>query len=188
VRARHRIEGLIALALAAAPPSAGHAAVARHARAPTASHCLSGETILYSGRYARALASVCLAGERVHYRYGPAGHPAIDLVSADDWSNVHYGRITGGGGGHQNHIRFTVGALNYVVFEGMYGDATDLPGYKWSGIYVGHDDLAGTTTGGRPRPLIADSWTDILADHAPLARRNDPSFEELRDGPWDAWF
>jgi hypothetical protein len=185
---RHRIEGLITLALAAAPPSAGHAAAARHARGPMASHCLAGETILYSGRYTRALASVCLAGDRVHYRYGPAGRPTIDLISADDWSNVHYGRITGGGGGYQNHIRFTVGNSNYVIFEGVYGNLTAYPGRRWSGIYVGRDDLAGTTIWGFRHPLIAESWTDTLIGHAPLARRIDNGLEEARDGPWDAWF
>ena len=72
--------GLIALAVAgASSPSAF--ATARRAPPPVISHCLRGETILYSGRFTRAVGSVCLAGDRVHYRYGPAGHPEIDVVS-----------------------------------------------------------------------------------------------------------
>jgi hypothetical protein len=188
LRTRHRIEGLIALALAAALPPAGHAAATRHARAPTASHCLPGETILYSARFTRAVGSVCLAGDRAHYRFGPPGHPGIDIVSADDWSNVHYGRITGGGGGYQRHVRFTLGNRHYVIFEGAYGNLTAFPGRRWSGIYVGRDDLAGTTIWGFRHPLIAESWIDTLVGHAPLARRNDNSLEEAQDGPWDAWF
>ena len=181
---RRRIALLIALASAAALSSPGLAAAARGA----GTQCLPNETILYSGRFARAVGSVCLADDRVYYRYGPPGHPTIEIVSNDDWSNVHYGRITGGGGGHQNHVRFTVGTENYVIFEGMYGDATAHPGQRWSGVYVGRDDLAGSRLGGRPRPFIADSWTYTLSSHAPLARRSDNSLEEVRDGPWDAWF
>jgi hypothetical protein len=187
VRTRHRIEGLIALALAATLSSPA-ASAARGARPPRATQCLSGESVLYSGRYTRAVASVCLAGDRVHYRYGPLGHPAIDVVSAEDWSNIHHGWITGGGGGYQRHVRFTVGTENYVVFEGMYGDATDLPGQKWSGIYVGPTIQDGHARDCLDRAFIAESWTDTLVQHAPPGRRDDSTFEEVRGGPWDGWF
>ena len=188
MRARYRIEGLIALVLAAAPPAPGHAAAARGAGTPTRSQCLRSETILYSGRFTRAVGSVCLSGDRVHYRYGPLGHPAIDVVSADDWSNVHYGWITGGGGGYQRHVRFTVGAVSYAIFEGAYGNLTAFPGRRFSGIYVGSSDQVGTARGSLESPFVAPSWTDTLIEHAPLARRNDDSLRELQDGPWDAWF
>jgi len=186
VRTRYRIHGLIALAFAAALPWPGSAAV-RGARAPGVTQCLPAETVLYSGRYARAVASICLAGGRVHYRYGPLGHPAIDVVSADDWSNIHHGRITGGGG-YQRHVRFTIGTENYVVFEGMYGSATDLPGQRWSGIYVGPTIEQGASRFSLGRAFIAESWTDTIVEHAPPGRRDDSTFEEVRDGPWDAWF
>jgi hypothetical protein len=188
VRTRHRIEGLIALGLAAATSSAGLAVSARNPRPTAVTLCLPDETILFSGRFARALGSVCLSAERVHYRYGPPGHSAIDIVSADDWSNVHYGRITGGGGGYQRHVRFTVGNRNYVIFEGEYGNLTAFPGRRWSGIYVGREDLTGATIWGRPHPRIAAGWTDMLVGRAPLARRSDSSLEETQGGPWDAWF
>jgi hypothetical protein len=188
VRTRHRIEGLIALALAASLSSPGHAAATRRARAPTVTQCLPHETILYSGRFTRAVGSVCLAGDRVHYRYGPPGHPAIDVASGDDWSNVHLGWITGGGGGYQRHVRFTVGTVSYVIFEGAYGNLTAFPGRRFSGIYVGSSDQVGTARGCLERPFVAESWTDTLLEHAPLARRSDNSLEEVRDGPWDAWF
>ena len=179
--------GLIALAVvgASSPPAL---AAARRAPRPVISHCLSGETILYSGRFTRAVGSVCLAGDRVHYRYGPAGHPAIDIVSAEDWSNVHCGRITGGGGGYQRHVRFTVGTMNYVVFEGAYGSATAFPGRRFSGIFVGSSTQSGSARGSLARPFVAESWTGKLVEHAPPGRRTDGSLEEVRDGPWEAWF
>ena len=188
MRARYRIERLIALALAAALSAPGQAAPARGVGNPVRSQCLLGETILYSGRFARAVGSVCLSGDRVHYRYGPPGRPAIDVVSADDWSNVHFGRVTGGGGGYQNHVRFTVGTSNYVVFDGASGNLTDHPGRRWSGIYVGRNDQDGTTLAPRGRPIVAQGWADTLREHAPRARIEDDSMEEVRDGPWDAWF
>jgi len=183
LRTRYRIGGLIALALAAAPPSPGLAA------APGArTLCLANETVLYSGRFARALGSVCLAGERLHYRYGPPGHPEIDIASNDDWSNVHFGQVRGGGGGYQYHVRFTAGAWNYVIFEGAQGNLTAAPGRRWSGIYVGRDARQGTTLAPRGRAIIAEGWADRLREHAPRSRLEDESLEEVRDGPWDAWF
>ena len=182
-----RVMGLIALAVAAASSPSAPAA-ARRARPALASHCLAGETILYSGRFTRAVGSVCLAGDRVHYRYGPLGHPEIDLVSADDWSNVHHGRITGGGGGYQRHVRFTVGTMNYVIFEGAYGSFTAFPGRRFSGIFVGSSTQSGSARFSLARPFVAESWTDRLVDHAPPERRTDGSLEEVRDGPWEAWF
>lgn len=180
------LTGLMALAVAgASSPSA--LAVARRAP-PVISHCLRGETILYSGRFTRAVGSVCLAGDRVHYRYGPAGRPAIDVVSADDWSNVHRAWITGGGGGYQRHVRFTVGAMNYVIFEGAYGSLTAFPGRRFSGIFVGSSTQSGSARASLARPFVAESWTDRLIEHAPPGRRNDDSLEEVRDGPWEAWF
>lgn len=178
--------GLIALLLAGAP-SAPAIAVTRRAPA-VISHCQRGETILFSGRFTRAVGSVCQAGDRIHYRYGPADHPAIDVVSADDWSNVHRGWITGGGGGYQRHVRFTIGTMNYVVFEGAYGSLTAFPGRRFSGIFVGSGTQSGTARATLARPFVAESWTDRLIEHAPPGRRNDGTLEEDRDGPWDAWF
>jgi hypothetical protein len=183
-----RIDGLIALTLAAVLSSPGQAVAARGPRAATVTQCLPDETVLYSGRFARAVGSVCLAGDRVHYRYGPPGHPAIDIVNTDDWSNVHFGRVRGGGGGYQNHVRFTVGAENYVIFEGAPGNLTDSPGRRWSGIYVGLNDREGTSLGPHGRPVVAQGWVDILREHAPRSRIEDGSMEEVQDGPWDAWF
>jgi hypothetical protein len=187
VRTRHRIAGLAALAVTAAPFSPGFAAAGR-ARPTVISHCLAAETILYSGRFARAVGSVCLAGARLHYRYGPPGRPEIDLVSAADWSNVHYGRVIGGGGGYQDHVRFTVGTQNYVIFEGLAGNLTDIPGQRWSGIYVGPDSGAGTTLAARGRAFVAAGWTDAFLSQLPAALRENDGLREEQDGPWDAWF
>ena len=179
--------GLIALAVAgASSPSA--LAAARRAPPPVISHCLRGETILYSGRFTRAVGSVCLAGDRVHYRYGPAGHPEIDVVSSEDWSNVHYGWIRGGGGGYQHHVRFTVGTQNYVIFEGAYGNLTAFPGRRFSGLYVGPNNREGTAIDPRGRPFVATLWIDTLLRHAPRSRIEGEPMLEVQDGPWDGWF
>jgi hypothetical protein len=130
---------LIALLASAVPAQAP----AAHIR-PTAAqqgHCRAGETVVYSCRFGRATASVCAENHsgpgRISYRFGPLGKaPELAISSTPDWSNVHIGKITGGGGGFQNHMRFSAQGHEYIVFEAVNGNLTTQPGYRRSGISV----------------------------------------------------
>lgn len=142
-----------------------------------ASQCRAGEKIVYTCGFGKSVGSICANGGRLHYRYGPAGRPAIDIASTRDWSNVRRGFIVGGGGGSQRHLRFTRGDHSYVVFWGVAGQYTQSPGSTWSGIHVteGKTDLA--TLRCKRAAWPSDDWEDLASD-AP--EEEDPQFE--------AWF
>lgn len=142
-----------------------------------ASQCRTSEKIVYTCRFGKAVGSVCAGSGKLHYRYGPHGRPAIDIASTGDWSNVRRGFIVGGGGGSQRHLRFTRGDHSYVVFWGVGGQYTQVPGKTWSGIHVseGKTDLA--TLRCKRAAWPSDDWED-LSRSAP--EEEDPQFE--------AWF
>jgi hypothetical protein len=167
---------------------------ARHvpARAPAiasgavrAHHCQAGETALYSCRFGANLGSVCAAAGRIAYRFGPPGNPRIAIESMPDWSNVHVGHITGGGGGFQDHARFSAAGHDYVVFEAVGGELTEVSGKRWSGIHVrrGGQELATLACGRQSR------GNAIGLSHA---RDFTPSAVgaavEESDSRFDAWF
>lgn len=167
-------------------PLAAPGRAAPAASAP-ASQCRADETVLYSCRFGAALGSVCGGTGTVHYRFGPAGRPAIDLASAPDWGNVHTGRVRGQGGGYQEHVRFTRGDTHYLVFRGEDGSLASRPGRTYSGIAVlggarGERALATLACKGGAR--IAPGLVDGVMAQAPAGA----ALEELADGPFDAWF
>ena len=179
--------GLIRSLMAAALCVAASPAPAADSGARAGTHCGATERILYSARFTHGrTGSVCVAHGAVHYRYGRLGAPEIDLASAPDWSNVHYGEVRGGGNGYQRHVRFTAAGINYVVFEGVAGDLTDIAGQRSSGIYVGRDDSGGISIGARGGEIVAESWDAILRQEAPEAMRE--GLDEVRDGPFSGWF
>lgn len=126
---------LIAL-LASAVPALAPAAPVRPTVAQQG-HCRAGETVVYSCRFGRATGSVCVVPGRISYRFGPLGEaPELDITSTPGWDNVHIGKITGGGGGFQNHLRFSARGHDYIVFEAVNGSLTISPGHRRSGISV----------------------------------------------------
>ena len=161
---------------------------AASARAPTSSstagtQCRAGETVLYSCSFPGGQGSVCAAPGRIAYRYGPAGRPAIDIASEPGWKNIHMGRIVGGGGGYQNHVRFTAAGHDYVVFEAVAGELTDVPGKRWSGIHVQRaDDELATLTCGRERATAQDLRR--AEDFAPAGTRDRIEEDDPRFAAW----
>jgi hypothetical protein len=179
----------LAAALAGAAPAQAPAAPVRPTPAQQG-HCRAGETVVYSCKFGRATGSVCAhdhsAPGRLSYRFGPLGKaPELDIVSAPDWSNLHIGRITGGGGGYQNHMRFSARGHDYIVFEAVNGSLTVSPGHRRSGISVwrGATEFppraCGLQTGGTVG-TFADVWK-----YVPTASR---SAVEERDSRFEAWF
>lgn len=158
------------------------------APATAASQCRAGETVLYTCRFGpparAAIGSVCGSAGAVHYRYGPAGRPALDLPSAADWSNVHTGQVRGqGAGGWQEHVRFSTGATHYIVFRGTDGALASRPGRSYSGIAVqgpGVDRTLACPGGARIAPSLVEAVTERAPPEAELG--------EAADGPFDAWF
>ncbi|MCJ2187045.1 hypothetical protein [Novosphingobium beihaiensis] len=145
------------------------------------SQCAASERVLYSCAFPRGTGSLCAGKTSVHYRFGPRGHPDIDLASRPDWSNVHTGFVRGQGSGHQSHVRLTTGRFHYVIFEGADGYLTEDPGRTYSGIAVlkgpqGEQELATLACPGRAVIALDDAW---LSRHAA---------GEKDGGPFDIWY
>ncbi|QNA85625.1 hypothetical protein G4G27_17765 [Sphingomonas sp. So64.6b] len=152
-------------------------------RADRASQCGATETIVYSCRFRRAVGSVCASKNAIHYRYGPPNRPAIDLVTDRKWSNIRLGTITGGGGG-QESIRFTAGRYHYIVFKGVGGQYTDVPGKTWSGIHVSRDGKQVSTQQCPGTATIAGDWTAPIYAAAPESVRGTLDDGDARFQMW----
>lgn len=162
---------LTGLALVLAAPAA---APVTAAPAGPVSQCRAAEIVVYTCGFGKSVGSICANGGKLHYRYGPLGKPAIDIASDGKWSNVRRGFIVGGGGGSQRHLRFIRGDHSYVVFWGVGGQYTQVPGATWSGIHVseGKTDLATLRCKRAASP--SNDWEDLAHD-AP--EEDDPQFE-----------
>jgi len=161
---------------------------AEPARAAPATQCRAGEQVIYSCRFgpvARAtVGSICGSGSAVHYRFGPAGRPRLELSSRPDWSNIHTGRVRGqGAGGYQEHVRFTAGETDTIVFRGQDGELASRPGRTYSGIEV-QSPQGGRTLACRAGARIAPSLVEAVSALAPP----DTALDEIAEGPFDAWF
>lgn len=115
---------------------AGNVVAASGITEPAArSHCGNHERIVYSCRFGRKTASLCLGSKSIVYRYGRLGRPEIELASAPDWSNVHIGMLYSQALS-ENHVRITRGPISYTVRFGEAGQLSDIPGTIISGISV----------------------------------------------------
>jgi len=169
-----------ALSLAGLSLTLAAPAVAPLTAAPSsapASQCRAGEKTVYSCSFGKSVGSICANGGKLHYRYGPAGRPAIDIASNGEWSNVRRGFIVGGGGGSQRHLRFIRGDHSYAVFWGVAGQYTQSPGATWSGIHVSEGKTDLTTLRCKRAAWPSDDWEDLAQD-AP----------EEDDSQFEAWF
>ncbi|WP_423604081.1 hypothetical protein [Sphingomonas sp. MS122] len=168
---------LVLAAPAAAPLTAAPAA--------PASQCRAGEKTVYSCRFGKALGSVCAGRGTVSYRFGPAGRPQIDIASDRDWGNVRRGGVVGGGGGSQEYLRFTRGDHHYLVFWGVAGQYTDIPGKHWSGIHVSRSGKDLATLSCKSNAWPAEDWRQLLRASLPRHLEEVP---EDTDPQFQAWY
>lgn len=148
-------------------------------------HCGAGETALYSCAFGRKHASVCAAPGRIAYRYGPLDRPELTIASTPDWSNVRLGRVTGGGGGYQTHLRFTAAGHDYLVHQGVAGSLTDHPGQRWSGVVVQRGDAELASLSCRQPRAGSAAGLEGARDFAPAAAL---ATIDDTDPRFDAWF
>lgn len=155
----------------------------------TTTQCRADETVIYSCRFGKSVGSICGTEHGVHYRFGPAGRPALDLANKPDWSNVHIGYVRGqGAGGYQEHIRFTNGDTHYIVYRGQNGELADDPGHTYSGISVQAGQDGGrtlATLGCTANVLVSGSMTEDVSLRAPDGGLD---IAEIEGGPFDGWF
>lgn len=122
-------------AAAATGPSAEAAADARTRVAGT--HCRSGERVAYSCAFGKKVVSVCItSGRQAAYRYGPLGKPEIGVISTGRDGKAHRNEVMLSGGGNQQHLRFSNGGVEYLVYSGITGPGFDPPNVRSSGLAV----------------------------------------------------
>lgn len=170
------------LSLALAAPAAAPLTAAPPA---PASQCRAGEQALYSCRFGKSLGSVCAGRGALSYRFGPPGRPQIDIASDRTWSNVHRGGVVGGGGGSQQYLRFTRGDHHYLVFWGVGGQYTEIPGKQWSGIHVARGSKELATLRCKSDAWPAQNWEQLLRASLPTHLRGVP---EDTDPQFQAWY
>jgi hypothetical protein len=100
------------------------------------SQCRPGERVVYECRVGEKLASVCLGANSIHYRFGSAAGPELDVSSAADWANIHIGGNRSQGGLNQDHIRFSSRDTHYVIHAGETGSLNENPGRRISGVAI----------------------------------------------------
>lgn len=128
---------------AAAGPSAQAAADARTRVAGT--QCKAGERVAYSCAIGRKVVSVCItSGRQVAYRYGPLGTPEMSVISTGQDGKAHRNEVMLSGGGNQQHLRFSNGGYEYLVYSGITGPGFDPPNVRSSGLAVlrGADEVS----------------------------------------------
>jgi hypothetical protein len=138
---------LPAFALLAAAAFAGPSATAASdARAQLGgTQCKAGERVVYSCAMGRKVVSVCVtAGRMVTYRYGPLGKPEMTVASTGQDGKAHRNEVMLSGGGNQQHLRFTNGGYEYVVYSGITGPGFDPANVRSSGLAVlkGEDEVS----------------------------------------------
>lgn len=137
--------------------------------------------------------SVCLGKNRLSYRSSVADRISAGPDSDADWSNIHFGSVIGGSGGHQTHIRFSSqDGEEIIVFEGapgQYHDASD--GKPWAGEYVQAPDGSGHRRSCRA-PFIglmgSMEGDRKIREQTPEKAVRERSVYEVEGGPFDAWW
>ena len=124
-------------------PAAQAAADARTRVAGT--QCKAGERVAYSCAFGRKVVSVCIsAGRQVTYRYGPLGKPEMTVASTGQDGKARRNEVMLAGGGNQQHLRFSSGGYEYLVYSGITGPSFDPPNVRASGLVVlrGNDEVS----------------------------------------------
>jgi hypothetical protein len=108
------------IALAAAAPAG------RKAEPAIPGRCLAGEQLIFACSHAGKVASVCVRGENVAYRYGPPGTTEIEIASNGRDGRVYQSRAVGNhGGADAINLRFRNGEFSYIVTEGVISSEVD---------------------------------------------------------------
>ena len=161
-------------AAAAAGPSAQAAADTR-ARV-TGTHCKAGERVAYSCTLGRKVVSVCTtAGRQVAYRYGPLGKPEMTVTSTGQDGKAYRNEVMLSGGGNQQHLRFSNGGYEYIVYSGITGPGFDPPNVRGSGLVVlrGNDEVSS-----KECPRNGELQRISYADTQFIAEDTDQDYEE----------
>ncbi|MEH6756894.1 MAG: hypothetical protein V7676_05230 [Parasphingorhabdus sp.] len=149
------------------------------------------ETLYYCPHLPFETVSMCLGDKNISHRTGlpdtddPDAHDMI--ISSDaNWSNIHLGHVTGGGGGHQKHVRFTApDGKNFLILEGAPGQYHDGPSGPWNGVTVVAPDGEEKGWLCKAGAVLTPDWFDLIAKRAPVDLQ---SLMEEEGSRFDGWY
>lgn len=98
--------------------------------------CRRGERVIYACDFGPRRVAVCANDNRLSYRFGDARRTDLEIDSRRGHVRAYVGGVVGGGGGHQDHIRFSNNGYQYIVHSMVTGSLTDAPGTRSSGVTV----------------------------------------------------
>ena len=93
--------------------------------------------------------------------------------------------MIGGGGGYQNHLRFSAGGYDTIVHEGAGGSLTEHPGRQWSGVVVQKGDEEVANLECRGKGVLMPDGLEGVSKLAPESLRETLVDDDPR---FDAWF
>jgi len=146
--------------------------------------CRRSERVIYACNFGDRRVAVCATDNRLSYRFGDARRTDLEIDSRPGHVRAHTGGVVGGGGGRQEHIRFSNNGYQYIVHSMEAGSLTDIPGKRISGVTVVRGE-----TGASP---IVRSLNCPLAGPAQSMDQFNAlpaeTFAAETDETWDAWW
>ncbi|RZJ42628.1 MAG: hypothetical protein EON86_07175 [Brevundimonas sp.] len=102
--------------------------------------CRRDERVIYACDFGSRRVAVCATDKRLSYRFGDARRTDLEIDSRPGHIRAFAGGVVGGGGGHQNHLRFSNNGYQYIVHSMEAGSLTESPGLRASGVVVLHGE------------------------------------------------
>ena len=146
--------------------------------------CRRSERVIYACNFGDRKVAVCATDNRLSYRFGDARRTDLEIDSRPNHVRAHTGGVIGGGGGRQEHIRFSNNGYQYIVHSMVAGNLTDVPGKRISGVTVVHGETGAS-------PIVRTLDCSQRGAHQSMDGFNTlpaGTFTPETDETWQAWW
>lgn len=146
--------------------------------------CRRSERVIYACNFGDRKVAVCATDSRLSYRFGDARRTDLEIDSRPGHVRAHTGGVVGGGGGRQEHIRFSNNGYQYIVHSMVAGNLTDVPGKRISGVTVVHGETGAS-------PIVRTLDCSQRGAHQSMDGFNTlpaGTFTPETDETWQAWW
>lgn len=146
--------------------------------------CRRSERVIYACNFGDRKVAVCATDNRLSYRFGDARRTDLEIDSRPGHVRAHTGGVVGGGGGRQEHIRFSNNGYQYIVHSMVAGNLTDVPGKRISGVTVVHGETGAS-------PIVRTLDCPQTGAHQSMDGFNAlpaGTFTPETDETWQAWW
>lgn len=145
--------------------------------------CRRAERVIYACDFGDRRVAVCATDNRLSYRFGNARRTDLEIDSRPGHVRAYTGGVVGGGG-RQEHIRFSNNGYQYIVHSMIAGSLTDVPNKRISGVTVvrgetGASPIVRSLDCPHAGPAQAMDQFDVLPAET-FAAETDPT--------WEAWW